>query len=443
MISSTVVTILFDEYLRLTNQEEIFEAKEMFYKTSDKSKSYVQMMEEIEKKEKKTSKENDKYQKPNVTIESVYVDPTAKVNDKKVLLDLMNMIIVTHQEQGFQNTFRTAMLMKDLINNSPDLPQLLKICALSLKRIILNEDFIQKFEENENRFIRMKRLIEAQQMREVFVFDSFEKVQNYVKQIRELNKSFNDFLQIKKKYNENNILLIKENFLFNSEMFLSFEKLTKEIENTKNEFKNYRAQYQNEMEQMKLQHQNEIEQMKLQHQNEIEQMKTQHKKEIEQMKNEIGKMQTVQASLILNKDSMKELVVDPIVKKLDEIHNDTKVINDIKKDTEIIKKSTRNIRKDTKNIKMNIKCTSNNINRITRNSRIIKATVKEIRDYDDKGYGKSLYEIFKHSDKLLEKIAENTEENETTPYANNNLDKEDNTEMNLEIEDSKAHKNFN
>ena len=140
---------------------------------------------------------------------------------------------------------------------------------------------------------------------------------------------------------------------------------------------------------------------------------------------------------------MKELVVDPIVKKLDEIHNDTKVINDIKKDTEIIKKSTRNIRKDTKNIKMNIKCTSNNINRITRNSRIIKATVKEIRDYDDKGYGKSLYEIFKHSDKLLEKIAENTEENETTPYANNNLDKEDNTEMNLEIEDSKAHKNFN
>ncbi len=95
---------------------------------------------------------------------------------------------------------------------------------------------------------------------------------------------------------------------------------------------------------------------------------------------------------------------------------------------------------------MNIKCTSNNINRITRNSRIIKATVKEIRDYDDKGYGKSLYEIFKHSDKLLEKIAENTEEkeeNETTPYANNNLDKEDNTEMNLEIEDSKAHKNFN
>ena len=100
MISSTVVTILFDEYLRLTNQEEIFEAKEMFYKTSDKSKSYVQMMEEIEKKEKKTSKENDKYQKPNVTIESVYVDPTAKVNDKKVLLDLMNMIIVTHQEQG-------------------------------------------------------------------------------------------------------------------------------------------------------------------------------------------------------------------------------------------------------------------------------------------------------------------------------------------------------
>ena len=175
-------------------------------------------------------------------------------------------------------------------------------------------------------------------------------------------------------------------------------------------------------------------------------MKTQHKKEIEQMKNEIGKMQTLQASLILNKDSMKELVVDPIVKKLDEIHNDTKVINDIKKDTEIIKKSTRNIRKDTKNIKMNIKCTSNNINRITRNSRIIKATVKEIRDYDDKGYGKSLYEIFKHSDKLLEKIAENTEEkeeNETTPYANNNLDKEDNTEMNLEIEDSKAHKNFN
>ena len=151
------------------------------------------MMEEIEKKEKKTSKENDKYQKPNVTIESVYVDPTAKVNDKKVLLDLMNMIIVTHQEQGFQNTFRTAMLMKDLINNSPDLPQLLKICALSLKRIILNEDFIQKFEENENRFIRMKRLIEAQHMREVFVFDSFEKVQNYVKQIRELNKSFNDF----------------------------------------------------------------------------------------------------------------------------------------------------------------------------------------------------------------------------------------------------------
>ena len=83
---------------------------------------------------------------------------------------MMNMIIVTHQEHGFQNTFRTAMLMKDLINNSPDLPQLLKICALSLKRIILNEDFIQKFEENENRFIRMKRLIEAQQMREVFVF---------------------------------------------------------------------------------------------------------------------------------------------------------------------------------------------------------------------------------------------------------------------------------
>ena len=46
----------------------------------------------------------------------------------------------------------------------------------------------------------------------------------------------------------------------------------------------------------------------------------------------------------------------------------------------------------------------------------------------------------------MEKIAENTEEkeeNETTPHANNNLDKEDNTEMNLEIEDSKAHKNFN
>lgn len=212
MISSTVVTILFDEYLRLTNQEEIFEAKEMFYKTSDKSKSYVQMMEEIEKKEKKTSKENDKYQKPNVTIESVYVDPTAKVNDKKVLLDLMNMIIATHQEQGFQNTFRTAMLMKDLINNSPDLPQLLKICALSLKRIILNEDFIQKFEENENRFIRMKRLIEAQQMREVFVFDSFEKVQNYVKQIRELNKSFNDFLQIKKNIMKTIYFLLKKIF---------------------------------------------------------------------------------------------------------------------------------------------------------------------------------------------------------------------------------------
>ena len=29
------------------------------------------------------------------------------------------------------------------------------------------------------------------------------------------------------------------------------------------------------------------------------------------------------------------------------------------------------------------------------------------------------------------------------PMQKNNLDKEDNTEMNLEIEDSKAHKNFN
>ena len=195
MISSTVVTILFDEYLRLTNQEEIFEAKEMFYKTSDKSKSYVQMMEEIEKKEKKTSKENDKYQKPNVTIESVYVDPTAKVNDKKVLLDLMNMIIVTHQEQCFQNTFRTAMLMKDLINNSPDLPQLLKICALSLKRIILNEDFIQKFEENERNFMGIKCMVEEEQMKKVYVFDSFEKVEKFVNQIRELDKLFLEFVQ--------------------------------------------------------------------------------------------------------------------------------------------------------------------------------------------------------------------------------------------------------
>ena len=80
---------------------------------------------------------------------------------------------------------------------------------------------------------------------------------------------------------------------------------------------------------------------------------------------------------------------------------------------------------------------------------MIKQGIKRediIKWNDDKGYGKGLYEIFKHSDKLLEKIAENTEEkeeNETTPYANNNLDKEDNTEMNLEIEDSKAHKNFN
>ena len=58
----------------------------------------------------------------------------------------------------------------------------------------------------------MKRLIEAQQMREVFVFDSFDKVQNYVKQIRELNKSFNDCLQIKKNIMKTIYFLLKKIF---------------------------------------------------------------------------------------------------------------------------------------------------------------------------------------------------------------------------------------